>query len=68
MPSKSQERRLAAQREATEESADKKRFYFPDIGNGVTVLASSLEEATEKAEALLKELQAPAEESKSSND
>lgn len=55
MPSKSQERRLAAQREANEESAPQKRYYFPDVGNGITVMATSIEEANEKAAALAKE-------------
>jgi len=63
MPSKSQERRLASQREAAEERAPLRRFYFPSIGNGVTILASSQEEANEKAAALSAKPEVPAEDS-----
>lgn len=63
MPSKSQERRLTAQREAVGD-AKLQAFYFPTIGNGVTIHAASQEEANEKAAALKSsEAVAPAEES-----
>lgn len=62
MPSKSQERRLAAQREASE-STGLQAFYFPTIGNGVTIHAASQEEANEKAAALQSGAEAPAKES-----
>lgn len=64
MPSKSQERRLAAQREPGEESAPQKRFYFPTVLNGVTITAASQEEAEQKLAALVKESETdPAEDS-----
>ena len=54
MPSKSEERRQAAQREA-ESTSEMRAFYFPDIDNGVTIHATSQEEANAKAEALVEE-------------
>lgn len=54
MPSKSQDKRVAVQREAAEAVA-MKRFYFPSLGrNGLSVEAPTLEEATEKATELHK--------------
>lgn len=62
MASKSEQRRQAVQRESAETTVPQKRFYFPDVQNGVTIMATSIEEANEKLAALLAE-QAPAEES-----
>lgn len=52
MPSKSEERRKEAQREASTEPV-MQAFYFPDIGNGTTIHATSQEEANRQAEALV---------------
>lgn len=50
MPSKSDEKRVATLKEATQTETKLNRFYFPSLGrHGLSVEASSPEEALEKA-------------------
>lgn len=53
--SKSEERREAVQTASAEAKPQLKKFYFPTIGQGTTVFAASLEEAEEKAQAILRD-------------
>lgn len=53
MTSKTPTRRSARTEEAAGEGVTLKRFYFPTIGNGESILAASQEEANEKAAALV---------------